>query len=131
MRLETPDGAYRFVLRNGGLYAGLESGKAQRIADNADVAFDAFAAWIPGDGVCVFYRDGDGIFAAYPTGTTWAKDPLPYIVSFGTDTSIGLVNGLPWAVFNTTDGARYVVQFGGHQWNEVGNAKARPGKPRT
>jgi hypothetical protein len=128
VRLKTPDGAYRFELRNGGLYAGLESGKPQRLSDHADAAFGAFAAWLPGDGISVFYREGDVIYAAYPDGGKWVRDPLPYIVNFGPDTSMGLVNGEPWTVFNTTDGQRYVVQFKARQWTEVGSARPKPAK---
>jgi hypothetical protein len=130
VRLDTRDGAYQFSIRNGALYAGHDSAKAVRLADNVDTEFGAFAAWLPGDGACVFYRQGDGIFAAYPAKDGWAHNPLPYLVRFGPDTSIGLVNGLPWAVFNTTDGQRYVVQFGGHQWNEVGSAKPKPARTK-
>jgi hypothetical protein len=124
LKLDTPDGIYMFAIRDTAIFAGLADGKATRLSDTVDAAFGGYSAWLPGSGICLFYRVGDQLCLAYPSGSDerWVHEPLPYAVRFGTDTSIGLVGGLPWLTFSTSSGNRYVVRFNGQSWEELGSA---------
>ena len=123
LRLETPGGLQTFVLENGGLYAGPETGPWLRISEQADAGFGAFAAWIPADGLVVIFREGDRIVAAFPAGGgDWWIEPLPLAIDFGGKTTIGLVGGVPWVVADGLDHSRYVMGLSGGSWYEVGSA---------
>jgi hypothetical protein len=122
LKLETPDGAYMFAIRDGAIYAGLATAKPTRLTTEVNTEFGGYSAWLPGSGVCLFYRVGDKFCLAYPADDgRWVHEPLPYSVSFGRDTSIGMVGGSPWLVFSSTDGSRYVVRYSGQGWEEVGS----------
>jgi hypothetical protein len=122
VKLSTPDGQYMFAIRDGAIYAGLADGKPTRLSTEADADFGGYAAWLPGSGPCVFYRVGNQFCLGRPaTDGRWSHEPLAYSVQFGNDTTIGLVGGMPWLVFSTTDGKRYVVRYTGNGCEEVGS----------
>lgn len=124
LRLETPDGVQTFVLEGGRLYAGPETGPWLELSEAADAKLGAFAAWIPGDGVVVIFREGDRLVAAYPSGGDWWTEPLPLEVDFAGKITLGLVGGAVWVVADSRDGSRYVLGFGGGSWYEIGSASA-------
>jgi hypothetical protein len=127
-RLSTPDGDLRCTLKDGKLTGADAAGQGYAISTAADMAFGAFAAYDPVSGLCVIFREGDSLLAAYPTGGgEWWTEPLPYKVDFSAELSIGMIGGQPWVTFSMADGRRYVVSFGGRNWQEVGSG-SRPVK---
>jgi hypothetical protein len=128
LRLDNPNGACRFSLSGTNLYAGPDTGPAVLLSDNADAAFGAFAAYLPGDGLLVAYRDGAKLVAAYPTGQgAWQTCALPVAVDFAAQVpSLGLVGNALWATVTSSDGKRYVMAFRGGIWTEVGSGSTPP-----
>lgn len=122
-RLETPESVVRFKLDQGRLSAGPDNGPAREICATADMTLGAYAAYTSADGVIVLYGDNGRLAAAYPLPDgSWLTEPLPYAVDFDGKTTLGLVGGVPWVVFNTVDGTRYVLSFAGRAWQEIGSA---------
>jgi len=125
--LELPDAVWVFQLDNGQLTAGLESGAIDQIASDVHPATGVFAAYVPSDGISLIYRHGSQFIAAYPSPTgDWWLEPLPFVVDFTENHSIGMVGGVPWVAFSAADGTRYVFSFAGGQWAEVGSGTTNP-----
>lgn len=125
-RLSAPDGEFRCSLKDGQLTGSDAAGKGYTISTAADMHFGAFAAYEPGTGFSVIFREGASLLAAYPSGNgEWWIEPLPYNVDFSQDITVGMIGGQPWVVFGATNGRRYVISFGGRQWQEVGSG-SRP-----
>ncbi|MBN2081003.1 hypothetical protein JW859_02225 [bacterium] len=122
--LETPAGVVRFYLDGEGLYCAPETGPGQEVSPLADAQLGGFAAYMPGEGLVVLFRQGDRIAAAYEAGGGWWVETLPHHIDFSQDVTLGLVGGLPWAVFNAQDGSRYVVSFTGGAWQEIGSGSS-------
>jgi hypothetical protein len=125
LRMATPDGSYVFAIRKGVLYAGLESGKAAKIASGVDTRLGGYAVYTPGIGVSVIYLRESTLNAAYHLKDGWHLAPLSHKVDTRRDTTLGMVGGQPWLVFTATDGTRYVVSFNGEAWQEVGSGSQR------
>jgi hypothetical protein len=126
-RVATPEGTYRCALLGGKLTGALENGQPFLISTDAGMQFGAFAAYEPGAGFSVIFREGGSLVAAYPTaGNEWWLEPLPYAVDFNQDVDLGLVGGKVWVVFSALEGTRYVVSFAGRQWWEVGSGTTQP-----
>lgn len=125
--LELPDALWTFQLDNGQLTAGLESGAVVQIATDVHPATGVFAAYVPGDGISLIFRQGSQFIATYlsPAGDWWLE-PLPFAVDFSENYSIGMVGGVPWVAFSTAEGMRYVFSFAGGQWAEVGSGTTSP-----
>jgi hypothetical protein len=125
-RLSAPDGEFRCVLKDGKLTGSDAAGQGYTISTAADMRFGAFAAYEPVAGFSVIFREGESLLAAYPVGGgEWWLEPLPYKVDFRQDITVGMIGGQPWVVFGALDGRRYVISFGGRQWQEVGSG-SRP-----
>jgi hypothetical protein len=121
LRLAMPGGNYVFAIRKGVLYAGLEDGKAAKIASGVDSHFGGYAVWMPGSGVSVIYQREGSLNAAYRLKDGWHLAALGHKLDTRKDTTIGMVGGQPWLVFTGTNGTRYVVSFDGQAWQEVGS----------
>ena len=121
-RIDTPKGILAVRFDGTTLVVGAGSGKERALSRAADPIFGAIAIYVPGEGVALIFREDDTIMAAYPTdGGKWWFEPLPYAVNFKNQVNLGMVNGTPWVVFDSTNGARYVVSFTSRHWQEVGS----------
>ncbi len=125
--LELPEALWTFQLDSGQLTAGLESGAVAQIASDVHPATGVFASYVPSDGISLIFRQGSQFVASYlsPTGDWWLE-PLPYVVNFNENNSVGMVGGVPWVAFSAADGTRYVFSFVGGQWAEVGSGTTNP-----
>jgi len=121
-RIDTPQGILAARFDGSTLVVGAGSSNERALSREADPAFGAIALYVPGEGVALIFREGDKIMAAYPTeGGKWWFEPLPYTVDFSKQVNLGMVGGTPWVVFDTPNGARFVVSFTGRHWQEVGS----------
>lgn len=121
-RLETAERTMLFRLDGTRLYAGPDMGPAQEICDSVDPQLGVYAAWSAADGITLLYRDGQRLVATYQVEDgQWWREPLPHAVDFKEKITLGLVGEVPWVVFSSEDGTRYVLTFSGRQWYEIGS----------
>ena len=120
-RLETGDTVRVFAIQGGNLSVRNGDGPSQPVCDLVHPALGAYAAYNEETGLTVLFARDNRIAAAYEADGTWLVEPVPYPLDFTGKTTLGLVGGAPWAVFDSTDGNRYVLAFVDHQWQEIGS----------
>lgn len=128
LRLKSEQGTHLFTIIDTVLSYHTPDGERAEVSDGINPDFGAYAAYLPGEGPQLIYREDDQLLGAYPgSDGEWWQEALPYEVDFGEDITVGLVGGAPWVVFNDLDGTRYVVGFSGQVWFEVGSGSANGG----
>jgi len=122
-RLEVGQDVYRFELANGVLSTGPEVGPGITVCTGVDPRQGVYAAYEPGVGLSLIFRQGQALVGAYPiAGGSWWLEPLPYAVDFRQSVTIGIVGGAPWVTFTDQSGSRFIVAFSAHTWQEIGSA---------